>query len=523
MHADLETRLSKCRTLPSPPRICEQILSLARSPDLELADLAELICRDPGLAARVLRIANSSFYARRRHVANLRDALVVLGINAAVSLALGFSLVHGLGSFNAHAGRYTRFWSRSLLAAHAAEELGRELKVGLPEDAFLAALVQDIGMLALVQALGEEYLSLVPEDGIHDHDRLVAAERARFGTDHAEVGVWLLRHWNVPESLRVAVAASHRSEPVLEGEPDAAFCNCIALSGYIADAWLAQDHHLAIETALRRAGEWLGLGSATLGRILEAVSARIPEASELYGIAIADEPTRAAVLEEAAELLLLHSLRTAEEARKNLRKAERLEAHTRAVEEQARRDSLTGIFNRRHLDIVLGREFALAVERGWPLSLMFVDLDHFKRVNDTFGHQVGDQVLTSVAHTLREGARRTDILGRYGGEEFVLVLPATGRDAASIMAQRLIDRIAEIPHAVVHGEPICVTASAGLATHSASAPFHEPGSLVRHADDALYRAKLSGRNRLVIADDDRRGDPTLAVSARRTADSGSIG
>ena len=506
MHRDLETRLAKCRTLPSPPRICEQILSLARGSDLELAELAAVISRDPGLAARVLRIANSSFYARRRHVANLRDALVVLGINAAISLALGFSLVHALGSTSAHAVRYTRFWSRSLLAAYAAQELARLLKIGSPENAFLAALVQDIGILAMDQALAEEYLSLVPQDGADDHDRQVAAERARFSTDHAEVGVWLLERWNFPESLRAAVAASHGSEPIPKEEPGATFCNCIALSGYIADAWLAQDHHLAIETAGGKAGDWLGLGSSELGRILEAVSARIPEASELYGIGIADEPTRAAVLEEAAELLLLHSLRTAEEARENLRKAERLEAHSRAIEEQARRDSLTGIFNRRHLDTLLRKEFGHAVERGWPLSLVFVDLDHFKNVNDTFGHQVGDQVLTSVAHTLREGTRRSDILGRYGGEEFVLVLPATGRDAAAIMAQRLIDRIAETPHAVIQGTPIRMTASAGLATHSESAPFQDPEALVRHADAALYGAKVGGRNRLVVDGDDRHGD-----------------
>jgi diguanylate cyclase (GGDEF)-like protein len=150
---------------------------------------------------------------------------------------------------------------------------------------------------------------------------------------------------------------------------------------------------------------------------------------------------------------------------------------------------------------------------------MFVDLDHFKRVNDTFGHQVGDQVLTSVAHTLREGARGTDIVGRYGGEEFVLVLPATRCEAASIMAQRLIDRIAEIPHAVVQGRPMHVTASAGLATHSESAPFRDPEALVRHADDALYRAKLGGRNRLVVDGDVRRGDPTLADGVRHEADS----
>jgi diguanylate cyclase (GGDEF)-like protein len=474
-------------------------VSLARQPDLELADLAGVIGRDPGLAARVLRIANSSFYARRRNVSNLRDALVVLGINAAISLALGFSLVRSLSESRGGAERYTQFWSRSLLAAHAAQEMGRRLAAGLPEDAFLAGLVQDIGILAMDQALGEEYRALAPADGRIDHDALVAAERERFGADHAEVGVWLLERWNLPETLRAAVAASHGSEPVPADDPDAVFCNCIAVSGCVADLWLSPDHYGAIEEARIKAGAWLGLAPEVLGGVVEGVSSCIPEARELYGIALVDEPTRAAILEEAGELLLLHSLRTAAEARENLHRAERLEAHARVVEEQARRDPLTGTFNRRYLDSLLEKEFASASEHGWPLSVVFVDLDHFKKVNDTYGHQVGDRVLASVARLLSAGARQDDIVARYGGEEFVLVLPATGRDAAACMAQRLIEQIAAVQHAEVDHRPIRMTASAGLATHTGASPFPSSEALVRDADAALYSAKVGGRNRVVVS------------------------
>jgi len=501
MHSDIEARLSRCRTLPSPPRICEQIVELARRPELELADLAGVIGRDPGLAARVLRIANSSFYARRRNVTNLRDALVVLGLNAAISLALGFSLVRSMSEGKGSAERYTRFWSRSLLAAHAAQELGRHLAAGLPEDSFLAALMQDIGVLAMDQALGEEYRALILEGVAFDHDALVAAERERFGTDHAEVGVWLIERWNLPESLRGAIAASHRSTPLPADDPDGVFSNCVAVSGCVADLWLSQDHQQAIEKARLMASEWLGLAPEALGAVVDAVSARIPETTELYGIPIVDEATRAAIQEEAGELLLLHSLRTAAEARENLNRAERLEAHSRVIEEQARRDALTGIYNRRHLDALLEKEFANACEHGWPLSVVFVDLDHFKKVNDTYGHQVGDQVLASVAQLLSSSARQNDIVARYGGEEFVLLLPATGRDAASLMAQRLVDQIAARHHAEVDHQPIRMTASAGLATHTPSAPFVDSAALVRRADAALYTAKMGGRNRVVVSDE----------------------
>jgi diguanylate cyclase (GGDEF)-like protein len=197
--------------------------------------------------------------------------------------------------------------------------------------------------------------------------------------------------------------------------------------------------------------------------------------------------------------LLLHSLRTAAEARDNLQRAEQLEAHARLFEEQARRDALTGAFNRRYLDSLLEKEFANDCEHGWPLTVVFIDLDHFKKVNDTYGHQVGDQVLVSVARLLSASARQHDIVARYGGEEFVLLLPATGRDAATCVAQRLIKQIAAVHHAEVEHQPICMTASAGLATHTGSSPFPSAEALVRDADAALYRAKVGGRNRVVVS------------------------
>lgn len=225
-----------------------------------------------------------------------------------------------------------------------------------------------------------------------------------------------------------------------------------------------------------------------------------PRDQELYGIAIVDEATRAAIQDEAGELLL-HSLRTAAEARENLKRAERLEAHARAIEEQARRDALTGTFNRRHLDAILQKKVRRRQRARLALSLVFIDLDHFKKVNDTYGHQVGDQVLASVAQLLSSSARQNDIVARYGGEEFVLLLPATGWDAAACMAQRFIDQIAARHHAEVEDQPIRMTTSAARATHTPSAPFANSAALVRRADAALYAAKTGGRNRVAVADE----------------------
>ncbi len=165
------------------------------------------------------------------------------------------------------------------------------------------------------------------------------------------------------------------------------------------------------------------------------------------------------------------------------------------LREQANRDSLTGLFNRRYLEGTLERELARCRREGAPLSMVLLDIDHFKLVNDTYGHQAGDEVLRVFGRLLMEHARAEDIVCRYGGEEFLLVLPKMPLDIAHERAAQLLKIFQEtiVSHADLR---IRITASIGIATtpdHSASVE-----GLIRCADQALYQAKRRGRN-LVIA------------------------
>jgi diguanylate cyclase (GGDEF)-like protein len=163
-------------------------------------------------------------------------------------------------------------------------------------------------------------------------------------------------------------------------------------------------------------------------------------------------------------------------------------------------DALTGIANRRHFDRALDREVRRARRDGQPLSLVFLDLDEFKRYNDTYGHGRGDAVLRQVAQTLDETFRRGgDLVARYGGEEFAVILPGLDARRASLYAERLRRRIWRLN--ITYGaSPVAdrVTISGGVATAAASAPT-SPDDLLRSADDALYRAKCLGRNRIVTS------------------------
>ncbi len=158
------------------------------------------------------------------------------------------------------------------------------------------------------------------------------------------------------------------------------------------------------------------------------------------------------------------------------------------------RDSLTGLFNHRHTMEQVANEFGRVGRYEGGVSLLMLDIDHFKKVNDTQGHQAGDMVLRDVARILKDTLRVVDSVGRYGGEEFVCILPHTGHEEAMQTAERL--RVAVEEHAFRTGSrETRVTVSVGVATYP-STRVDSPGGLLREADKALYKAKEGGRNRV---------------------------
>jgi len=184
-----------------------------------------------------------------------------------------------------------------------------------------------------------------------------------------------------------------------------------------------------------------------------------------------------------------------------------LEANRKALAEQATTDSLTGLRNRRSFYEQANHELVVCRQHGEDLSVLLLDIDHFKKVNDTFGHHAGDEVLVTIARLLVElvradsGRRQGDIVARFGGEEFVVLLPVTNRLGAAVMAERIRAAI-EAKVAVVDGRRIPVTASIGIATLAAE-KVESIDQLLNTADRRLYLAKNAGRNRICVSDDGR--------------------
>jgi diguanylate cyclase (GGDEF)-like protein/PAS domain S-box-containing protein len=166
------------------------------------------------------------------------------------------------------------------------------------------------------------------------------------------------------------------------------------------------------------------------------------------------------------------------------------------LREQATRDPLTGLFNRRFLADTLARELARARRKQLPLALVMLDVDHFKQVNDSSGHRAGDELLRSLAALLVEQTRREDLACRYGGEEFVVLLPGAGLAAVLPRAEAWRAAVESL-QLTFEGRPVRVTISAGVAVFPADGADED--ALLRCADEALYRAKAAGRNRVVAS------------------------
>jgi diguanylate cyclase len=291
-------------------------------------------------------------------------------------------------------------------------------------------------------------------------------------------------------------------------------CACVALGvGFTAGVWFFGGRTArpkspkapakkpppkpAISEEARRVAERTLMATSRVADLAKGVMTDVGDhaakmkaiSAELAGVNREDGAANEAVLAAMDQILVAN-----DDLQQRLEKAEKqLEAQAaeiKAYESEARTDSLTGLSNRRAFDDELRRRVNEWERKRTPLTLIILDIDHFKKFNDTHGHQVGDEVLRTVAKTLRNQAREMDLPCRYGGEEFAVILPATEIAGACVVAER-IRRAVEASVTVYADKTLKVTCSLGLAQIT---PSDDSSSLIRRADDALYASKNAGRN-----------------------------
>ena len=486
----LSEQLSLCNSLPSLPAAVIKIVDASRDPDIGIADVADIIKVDPALSAKLLKVANSPMYARQREISNLRDALSLLGLNSSLSIALSFSLVSSLQSTTNQTHVYDAFWKRSILSATIAREIGIALKRSNTEDFFLTSLLQDIGILALDSI---EPDALTANCNLN-HQNRKQCEMNKWEVDHADIGAWLLKSWHFPERLYNAVLHSHEESSTPANTNNTLFMQCIGLSNTLSDIWLEDDREKLIKSAYASMNQLFSFSQEAFNELINKVDSLLPEMSRLFEVTLLSDTERDAVIEDARNLLLEHSISLIKKCDDHEKEIESLTEKSKSCEEASSKDHLTKVYSRKRIEGMLYDEFNKSRNNDIPLSLAFIDIDNFKPINDTFGHSAGDKVLKEIANFFSQNIRKEDILARYGGDEFLLMLPSTDSEEANQLLKRIIERLQDLPGTEFDGDIIKVTTSIGMATHMDKVHYNTPEELIHAADKALYTSKQSGRN-----------------------------
>ena len=476
-------RVLQSPRLPSLPSIALEVIELVRQPDVNFKQIANTIQHDPALSSKILKTVNSSFYGQAHAISTISHALVVLGLNSVKTLALGFSLVGNLGKSEGAGFDHMVFWKRSLYTACAARYFASQQGMVQQEEALLGGLLQDLGMLAMYETLRDEYSTLLAQAG-NKHADLAALERKYLQIDHAEVGAALAESWKLPPLL-VAPIRYHESPDQCEGDL-ANLVRSVAIGNLLAELFISDDPGTALEKFEAAASKWFGMEPAQASAVVKEVHKSTNEMRRLF-----DLPTGA--LGDADEILARANEAMVQLSLQAQMQTSKLEAENRALAEAATTDSLTGAANRGRFNGFIREQFDASRNGAGPLSLLFLDADHFKKFNDNYGHMVGDRVLMELAGLLKGLAPDHALVARYGGEEFAVILPGTTRADAARLAEAVRKKIESTPVESDEGEALKVTASIGVATYEGTV-FDRPEQLVKAADQAVYAAKAGGRN-----------------------------
>lgn len=474
--------------LPTLAPVAMQVLELAENDNASMTDIAEVMSSDPGLASRLLRLANSAAYSRGRQVVNLNQAAVLIGMQTLKMMALGFTVVADLTT-----GRFDSsiVWRRSLAGSVLAREIATRQRPELADDAFVAGLLANIGKFAMadhdpyIDALERYGLWLTPAD-----------ERQLFGFTTDEITGDVLESWELP----VPLVEATRGRSLEVGDPEQGeLAKILQVADHTARLILIEDDAgkaRAIDELTMSAAMHLGMTVGDIEMLVQDMHEDLEEIAATFELESINQTPVEQIIATAQSHLVRISLEVATNLTEQKRQNEELVEVNRELEAAASTDALTGLPNRRTFDAYLANQIAgrLRSPRSTMLGLVIFDLDHFKSINDTYGHGVGDEVLQEFGRRLTANSRRGELAARIGGEEFALILPDVTSAEATGAAERMRSLVGADPVDTEVG-PLAVTASVGVSYTTVTRADAEQ-ALYAAADAALYESKNGGRDRV---------------------------
>ena len=492
--------IEKQINLPSPPTIAVQILNTVQNAECSLDDLERIISADPALTSKMLRIANSAFYALPQEISNVSRALSVLGTNVIKNIALSFVIASDQRGPESSFFDYTKFWRRSVTSAVAAEIVMDAIQVK-DDDIFVTSLLQNIGVLVLAQAHEKSYTELLKNTEMDGDIALLHAEHEMFGIDHQSLGFHLLEDWGIPQSISSPIRYHHEPDKAEEGIRTRV--QVLHIASLLSDVYNSLETGENVRYLQKMMQDNFRMSPENTAEILDDVALKSIDVLAVFEIDPGDMKPYSQILQEANDELgklnlsyeqLVLELKESKE--KSERFANKLRLANKKLEELAFKDGLTNLYNHRYFQEVFAKEMARARRYNHPLSLILFDIDYFKKVNDTYGHPAGDQVLKNLSIAISKAIRPSDILARYGGEEFAVLLPETSKSGLKVFAERL-RRCAATTTTESGAHKIDITISCGGVEFLPEGGMDQQ-TLLDIADKGLYHSKANGRNRVTI-------------------------
>ena len=526
MNQQLADRIRQCQNLPTLPAIAIQVLDMAQRAEVGIAEIAQVISRDPALSGKILRTVNSSFYARSQQIGTVSHAVTILGLQSVKTLVLGFSLVSNLSVKKGKGFQHLTYWKRSVYAATAARVLCTKLDVIQQEELFVATLLSDIGMLVLDRVLGDEYGELCAAH--ESHPQLVAAELAGYQMTHAEVGGMLAESWKLPPVLQIPMR--HHHDPESASDPTVQrLTELVGAAGRCADVFLDANAAPAIADVRKQlAGH--NVPGAECDLLLAEIGRKTREVATLFEINVDSPEDYQIILKRANEALVEMTLRTQQQATVPQRpaaadapkqaaptpaapgapRAADRQAQAPAPRKPAAAEAPGALPGRPAFDAFLQKAFAAAASGARPLSVVLLEVDAFKALAEKHGAAAGEGLLRPLGRMLAASARDGAMAGRHGDDTMVLALPATARHAAAA-AEAVRRAVSARPIDCGNGFSAATTVSIGIAALEPGTPFREAAHLLKAAEMALLAARNAGRNCVRVFALGRAAPPTGTV------------
>ncbi|MCG6154704.1 sensor domain-containing diguanylate cyclase [Rubinisphaera margarita] len=498
-------KIWKSTTLPTLPAVAVRLLELARDPETEMTQIVDLIKTDPAIASRILQATNSAFFSFSSKVNSIDRAVPLLGTTVVTSLALSFSLASESISSGPLQDYYRSYWKQSIVHAAAGETIGKRCQAGLECEYFLAGLLVDIGRLAMLKAISREYYPVLVTSESQARP-LFEVEHEFLGLDHSQVACRLMEKWGLPENLMNGVRMQNFSVETLfeQLQPGTHSLEAaIVLSNAVGDYFMSPVPGKSIQRIRQMAEHFFNMKGAEVDRFLQEVRQRVDDAGSLFAIDMSDINDPGEIMSQANQQLLELTMRAqsetllASERQKQIeREKQQLESRNAELQQKATRDPLTGIFNRAHFDESMKNASREASDRCSAICVMFMDIDKFKVLNDTYGHKFGDDVLKQFTKVVSRSLRQSDVFCRYGGEEFVVIVHRPTEKGVEKLAERVRAAI-EREDFLFDGKRVPVTSSFGTALGMPGRKDYNFGEqLLLQADEALYDSKKNGRNQV---------------------------